>query len=30
VDIEVEEDDDDDHVNEPFGAPAEPRPPRNV
>jgi acetyl-CoA carboxylase carboxyl transferase subunit beta len=30
VDIEVEEDDDDDHVNEPFGTPAEPRPPRNV
>jgi acetyl-CoA carboxylase carboxyl transferase subunit beta len=29
VDIEVEEDDDD-HVSEPFGTPAEPRPPRSV
>jgi acetyl-CoA carboxylase carboxyl transferase subunit beta len=29
VDIEIEEDDDD-HMNEPFGTPAEPRPPRNV
>jgi hypothetical protein len=29
VDIEIE-DDDDDRLNEPFGTPAEPRPPRSV